>query len=80
MHIHGGLGGQSWTKMVFFQCIGLHVLLKFMLGVKSTGWCGLDPWLTISSILTSFFLAPAYLRLNGGGGKSCMFCRYIASR
>jgi hypothetical protein len=31
-----------------------------MLGLKSTGWCGLDPWLTIYSILTSFFLG----RLN----------------
>jgi hypothetical protein len=27
-----------------------------MLGLKSTGWCGLNPWLTIYSILTSFFL------------------------
>jgi hypothetical protein len=30
-----------------------------MFGLKSTGWCGLDPWLTIHSILTSFFLATA---------------------
>jgi hypothetical protein len=28
-----------------------------MFGLKSTGWCGLDPWLTIHSILTSFFLS-----------------------
>ncbi len=31
-----------------------------MFGLKSTGWCGLDPWLTIHSILTSFFLATAW--------------------
>jgi hypothetical protein len=33
-----------------------------MFGLKSTGWCGLDPWLTIHSILTSFFLATAQRR------------------
>jgi hypothetical protein len=33
-----------------------------MFGLKSTGWCGLDPWLTIYSILTSFFLATAERR------------------
>jgi hypothetical protein len=33
-----------------------------MFGLKSTGWCGLDPWLTIHSILTSFFLAMALRR------------------
>jgi hypothetical protein len=33
-----------------------------MFGLKSTGWCGLDPWLTIHSILTSFFLATAQQR------------------
>jgi hypothetical protein len=33
--------------------------LKLMLGLKSTSWCGLIPWLTIYSILTSFFLATA---------------------
>jgi hypothetical protein len=33
-----------------------------MFGLKSTGWCGLDPWLTIHSILTSFFLATAKRR------------------
>ncbi len=44
---------------VFFQCIGLYVLLKLMLGLKRTSWCGLDPWLTIYSILTSYFLAMA---------------------
>jgi hypothetical protein len=33
-----------------------------MFGLKSTGWCGLDPWLTIHSILTSFFLATALRR------------------
>jgi hypothetical protein len=42
----------------FFLCVGLHVLLKLILG-KSAGWCGLYPWLTIYSILTSYFLAPA---------------------
>jgi hypothetical protein len=39
--------------------MGLHVLLKLILSLKSTVLCGLDPWLTIYSILTSFFLAPA---------------------
>jgi hypothetical protein len=39
--------------------IGPHVLLKLILGLKSTVLCGLDPWLTIHSILTSFFLATA---------------------
>jgi hypothetical protein len=33
-----------------------------MSGLKSTGWCGLDPWLTVYSILTSFFLAAALWR------------------
>jgi hypothetical protein len=37
-----GWGGQSWTKMFFFQYIGIHVLLKLMLGLKSTCWCLLD--------------------------------------
>ncbi len=57
-----GWGGQSWTKTFFFQYIGLHVLLKLILGLKSTVLCGLDPWLTIHSILTSFFLATAQRR------------------
>jgi hypothetical protein len=33
-----------------------------MVALKSSGWCGLDPWLTIHSILTSFFLATALQR------------------
>jgi hypothetical protein len=33
-----------------------------MLGLNSTGWLGLDHWLTIYSILTSFFLATAKQR------------------
>jgi hypothetical protein len=41
-----GWGGESWTKTVFFHSIGLHVILKLILGLKSTDWCGLDPWLT----------------------------------
>ncbi len=57
-----GWGAQSWTKTFFFQYIGLHVLLKLILGLKSTVLCGLDPWLTIHSILTSFFLAMALRR------------------
>jgi hypothetical protein len=36
--------------------------LRLMFGLKNTGWCGLDPWLTIHSILTSFFLAMAQWR------------------
>jgi hypothetical protein len=31
----------------FFQYIGLHVLLKLILSLKSTVLYGLDPWLTI---------------------------------
>ncbi len=54
-----GWGSESWTKTFFFQYIGLHVILKLILGLKSTVLCGLDPWLTIHSILTSFFLAMA---------------------
>jgi hypothetical protein len=58
--INTGWGGQSWTKTIFFsQYIGLHVILKLILGLKSTVLCGLDPWLTTHSILTSFFLATA---------------------
>jgi hypothetical protein len=57
-----GWGGQSWTKMFFFQYLGLHVLSTIMLGLKSTGWCGLAPWLTIYSILTPFSLATAQQR------------------
>jgi hypothetical protein len=33
-----------------------------MLGLKSTGLCGLDPWLTIHLIFTSYFLAAAVER------------------
>jgi hypothetical protein len=58
-YIYTGWGGQLWTKMGFFQSIGLHVVLKLMLGLKSTGWFGHDPWLTTHSILTSYFLATA---------------------
>jgi hypothetical protein len=59
---HTGWGCQSWTTTGFFLCIGLHALLKLMLGLKSTGWCGLDPWLIIYSIFTSYFLAAAGLQ------------------
>jgi hypothetical protein len=32
--------GQSiMDKNVFLQCLGTHVLLKLILGMKSTGWC-----------------------------------------
>jgi hypothetical protein len=41
--------GLNWF---FFHCMGLHVSFKLMLGLKSTGWCGLDPWLNIYLILT----------------------------
>ncbi len=48
-----GWGSESWTKLFFFlQYIGLHVFLKLMVRLKSTGWCVLDSWLTIYSILT----------------------------
>ncbi len=46
----------------FFQYIGLHVILKLILGLKRTVLYGLDPWPTIHSILTSFFLATASRR------------------
>jgi hypothetical protein len=42
-----------------FQCEGSQVLLKLLLGLKSTGWCMLERWLTIYSVKTSFFLAAA---------------------
>ncbi len=32
---------------LFFHYIGLYILLRLMSGLKSTGCCGLDPWLTI---------------------------------
>jgi hypothetical protein len=41
-----GWGAQSWTKTFFFQYIGLQVILKLILDLKSTVLCGLDPWLT----------------------------------
>ncbi len=43
----------------FFKYIGLHVILKLILGLKRTVLYGLDPWPTIHTILTSFFLATA---------------------
>jgi hypothetical protein len=55
-YIQGGAVNRG-LKLFFFQCIGLHVLLKLILGLKSTGWCGLNTWLTIYSILTSIFLS-----------------------
>ncbi len=51
-----GWGGQSWTKMFCLQCIGPHVFLKLLLGLKSTCWCVFACWLTIYSVQTSFFL------------------------
>ncbi len=57
VHIQGGAVNRGLKR--FFHSIGLYILLRLMFGLKSTGWCGLDPWLTIHSILTSFFLATA---------------------
>jgi hypothetical protein len=57
-HIQGGAVNRG-VKHFFSQYIGLHVILKLILALKSTDWSGLDPWLTIHSILTSFFLAMA---------------------
>jgi hypothetical protein len=34
----------------FFLCIGLHILLKLRVALKSTGWCVVGCWLTIYSI------------------------------
>ncbi len=59
-----GWGGESWTKTVFFNilyrpspscCIEAYIRPE----KYSTVLCGLDPWLTIETILTSFFLATA---------------------
>ncbi len=57
IHVHRHAHGHEYERVEgvavnhglkpFFQCIGLHVFLTLMLGLKSTGWCGLDPWLTI---------------------------------
>jgi hypothetical protein len=58
-HVLGGAINHRLKCFFFNVRIGLHVLLKFMLGMKSTGWCELDSWLTIYSILTSLFLAQA---------------------
>jgi hypothetical protein len=58
IYIYTGWGGQSWT-IFFFQSIGSHVLLKFILGLKSNGKVVLGCWLTIYSVLTLFFLATA---------------------
>ncbi len=55
--IQGGAVNRGLKR--FFHSIGLCILLRLRFGLKSTGWCGLDPWLTIYSILTSFFLATA---------------------
>ncbi len=57
-----GWGGESWTKTFFFQYIGPHVILKLILGLKSTVLYGLDPWLTTIQYFTSFFLATAEWR------------------
>ncbi len=54
--------GQSWTKMVIFHCIGLHVSLKLMLGLKSTGCCVLGCWITIYSMKAIFFTTMASRR------------------
>jgi hypothetical protein len=59
--IHGGAVNNR-LKWFFFQCIGPHVLLKLILGLKNIGWCVVGCWLTIYSIQTSFFLAAAYWR------------------
>ncbi len=56
-YIQGGAVNRG--QNVFFHYVGLHVILKLLLGLKRTVLCGLDPWLTIRSILTSFFLATA---------------------
>ncbi len=52
-HVHTGWGDESWTKVVFFD-------VKFILGLKSNGRCLRGCWLTIFSVVTSFFLVTAY--------------------
>jgi hypothetical protein len=56
-YIQGGAVNRGLKP--FFSKYRPHVLLKLILGLKSNVLCGLDPWLTIYSILTSFFLATA---------------------
>jgi hypothetical protein len=56
-YIQGGAVNHGLNR--FFHCIGLYILLRRLFGLKSTGCCGLDPWLTIFTIFTSFFLATA---------------------
>jgi hypothetical protein len=59
MHIQGGAVNRG-LKWLFSLYRPLYLFKAYgMFGLKSTGWCGLDPWLTIHSILTSFFLATA---------------------
>jgi hypothetical protein len=34
IYLYTGWGAQSWTKTFFFQYIGLHVILKLILGLE----------------------------------------------
>jgi hypothetical protein len=53
--VQGGAVNHGQKCFFFFN-------IKIMLGLKSTGWRGLAPWLTIYSILTPFSLATAQQR------------------
>jgi hypothetical protein len=59
--------------MFFFHFKGSHVLLKLLLGLKSSGWCVLGCWLTIYSVQTLFFSAMAEWQWQ----NEWHFCGYI---
>jgi hypothetical protein len=55
--VQGGAVNRGLKR--FFSMNRPSCLIKAYIGLKSTVLCGLDPWLTIHSILSSFFLATA---------------------
>jgi hypothetical protein len=55
--VHRGVVNRGLKQ--FFSMYRPSCLIKAYLGLKSTDLRGLDPWLTIYSILTSYFLATA---------------------
>jgi hypothetical protein len=59
-YIQGGAVNRG-LKYFFSLYRPLHLLEAYVWPEKYL-WCGLDPWLTIHSILTSFFLATAQRR------------------
>jgi hypothetical protein len=55
--LQGGVVNRGLKQ--FFSLYRPSCFIEAYVRPKSTGWCGLDPWLTIHSILTSYFLATA---------------------